>query len=152
MLLLFLFVFSLINFYAWRFSNRLVQLQHVVDVDLFVCFCGFRVPDQESENTVAACHLLQFSRNTSHTQYMCTVDMTLLLADLKVQVDVTEITERKHVISKDFYMAENSKYKNGRFDKYCLSICSDSLGKEWAWQPVTGGYVWCALTYTETVL
>ncbi|XP_063200173.1 interleukin-21 receptor isoform X2 [Chroicocephalus ridibundus] len=67
------------------------------------------VPDQESENTAAACHLLQFSRNTSHTQYMCTVDMTLLLADLKVQVDVTEITERKHVISKDFYMAENVK-------------------------------------------
>ncbi|NXU55257.1 IL21R protein, partial [Turnix velox] len=60
----------------------------------------------EPENTVAACHLLQFSRNTSHTQYMCTVDMTVLPADLRVQVDVTEMADMQHVVSKGFYMAE----------------------------------------------
>ncbi|XP_014791746.1 PREDICTED: interleukin-21 receptor isoform X3 [Calidris pugnax] len=67
------------------------------------------VPEQEPENIVAACHLLQFSRNTSHTEYTCTVDMTALLADHKVQVDVTETANRQHVISKDFCMAENIK-------------------------------------------
>ncbi|NWW54788.1 IL21R protein, partial [Pedionomus torquatus] len=67
------------------------------------------VPEQEPENTVAACHLLQFSRNTSHTEYMCTVDMTVLLADFKVQVDVIEIADRRHVISKGFCMAQNIK-------------------------------------------
>ncbi|XP_064317338.1 interleukin-21 receptor isoform X2 [Phalacrocorax carbo] len=67
------------------------------------------VQEEDPENTVAACSLLQFSRNTSHTQYMCTVDMTELLADIKVQVDVTEIANRQHVISKGFYMAENIK-------------------------------------------
>ncbi|NXX12297.1 IL21R protein, partial [Podargus strigoides] len=67
------------------------------------------VPDEDPENTVAACSLLQLSRNTSHTQYMCTVDMTGLLADTKVQVDVTKIADRQHVISKHFYMAENIK-------------------------------------------
>ncbi|NXK19361.1 IL21R protein, partial [Arenaria interpres] len=67
------------------------------------------VPEQEPENIVAACHLLQFSRNTSHTEYTCTVDMTVLLADLKVQVDVTQTADRQHVISKGFCMAENIK-------------------------------------------
>ncbi|NXJ60909.1 IL21R protein, partial [Rostratula benghalensis] len=67
------------------------------------------VPEQKPENIVAACHLLQFSRNTSHTEYKCTVDMTVLLADLKVQVDVTEIGDRQPVISKDFCMGENIK-------------------------------------------
>ncbi|XP_071426796.1 interleukin-21 receptor isoform X4 [Pithys albifrons albifrons] len=67
------------------------------------------VPEEDPENTVAACSLLQFSRNTSHTEYMCTVDMTELLADTKVQVDVTEIADRQHVISKDFYLSENIK-------------------------------------------
>lgn len=95
----------------------------MVDVDLFVCFGGFRVPEEDPKNTVAACSLLQLSRNTSHTQYMCTVDMTELLADIKVWVNVTEIADRRHVISKGFYMAENSKYKNGGFDKYCLTLC-----------------------------
>ncbi|PKU39614.1 interleukin-21 receptor [Limosa lapponica baueri] len=65
-------------------------------------------PEQEPENTMAACHLRQFSRNTSHTAYMCTVDMTVLLADFKVQVDVTETGDRQHVISKGFCMAENT--------------------------------------------
>lgn len=92
-------------------------------MDLFVCFDGFRVPEEDPEDTVAACSLLQLSRNTSHTQYMCTVDMTELLADFKVRVDVTETANRQHMISKGFYMAENSKYKNGGFDKYCLSLC-----------------------------
>lgn len=103
----------------------------MIDVDLFVCFGGFRVPEEEPENTVAACSLLQLSRNTSHTQYVCTVDMTVLLADFKVQVDVTEIADRQHVISKDFYMADNSKYKNGGFDKYSLTLCL-SPGIVWA--------------------
>ncbi|NXI55360.1 IL21R protein, partial [Chloroceryle aenea] len=72
------------------------------------------VPEDDPENIVAACRLLQFSRNTSHTQYMCTVDMTGLLADTKVQVDVTEIADRQHVISKGkngllFYMSDNIK-------------------------------------------
>ncbi|KAM6407661.1 interleukin-21 receptor [Rhynochetos jubatus] len=67
------------------------------------------VPEEDPENTVAACRLLQLSRNTSHTQYVCTVDMTVLLADTKVQVDVMEAAERQHVISKGFYMAENIK-------------------------------------------
>jgi len=101
---------------------------------------------------VTACRLLQLSRNTSHTQYMCTVDMTALLADFKVQVDVTEIADRQHVISKGFYMADNSKYKNGGFDKYCLTVCL-SAGIVWArsehgswwWR----AYVWCPLAYTE---
>lgn len=106
---------SPIIFYVCWFS-RSVQLQHVVDVDFFVCFGGFRVPEEDPENTVAACSLLQLSRNTTHTQYMCTVDMTELLADSKVQVDATEIADRQHVISKGFYMAENSKYKNDGFD------------------------------------
>ncbi|NXT20510.1 IL21R protein, partial [Syrrhaptes paradoxus] len=66
------------------------------------------VPEEEPGNTVAACSLLQLSRNTSHTQYVCTVDMTELLADVKVQVDVTD-AHRQHVISKDFYMSENIK-------------------------------------------
>ncbi|NWQ78301.1 IL21R protein, partial [Columbina picui] len=67
------------------------------------------VPEEDPEDTVAACSLLQLSRNTSHTQYMCTVDMTELLADFKVQVDVTETADRQHMISKGFYMAENIK-------------------------------------------
>nr|XP_021147607.1 interleukin-21 receptor isoform X2 [Columba livia] len=67
------------------------------------------VPEEDPEDTVAACSLLQLSRNTSHTQYMCTVDMTELLADFKVQVDVTETANRQHMISKGFYMAENIK-------------------------------------------
>lgn len=78
----------------------------------------FRVPEENPENTVAACSLLQLSRNTSHTQYMCTVDMTEFLADTKIQVDVTEIADRQHVLSKEFYLSDNSKYKNGGFDKY----------------------------------
>ncbi|XP_068885997.1 interleukin-21 receptor isoform X2 [Aphelocoma coerulescens] len=68
------------------------------------------VPEEDPENTVAACSLLQLSRNTSHTQYMCTVDMTELLADTKVQVDVMEIAERQHVLSKDFYLSDNKGY------------------------------------------
>ncbi|NXK64965.1 IL21R protein, partial [Sylvietta virens] len=67
------------------------------------------VPEEDPENTVAACSLLQLSRNTSHTQYMCTVDMTELLADTKVQVDVTGIADRQHVLSKDFYLSDNIK-------------------------------------------
>lgn len=69
----------------------------------------FRVSEEVPENIVAACSLLQLSRNTSHTEYMCTVDMTELLADIKVQVDVTEIADKQHVISNGFYMSENSK-------------------------------------------
>ncbi|NXY17142.1 IL21R protein, partial [Atrichornis clamosus] len=67
------------------------------------------VPEEDPENTAAACSLLQLSRNTSHTQYICTVDMTELLADTKVQVDVTEIADRQHVLSKDFYLSDNVK-------------------------------------------
>ncbi|NWV33300.1 IL21R protein, partial [Grantiella picta] len=67
------------------------------------------VPEEDPENTVATCSLLQLSRNASHTQYMCTVDMTELLADTKVQVDVTDIADRQHVLSKDFYLSENIK-------------------------------------------
>lgn len=111
-----------------------------------VCFGGFRVSEEDPENTVAACSLLQLSRNTSHTQYMCTVDMTELLADFKVQVDVTEIAHRQHVISKGFYMGQNSKYKNGGFDKCCLTLClaarivwarSSKRGSQW-WGAVFG--------------
>ncbi|NXL84229.1 IL21R protein, partial [Alectura lathami] len=61
------------------------------------------------ESTVAACSLLQLSRNTNHTEYMCTVDMTELLADVRVQVDVTEVADRQHMISEGFYMAEKIK-------------------------------------------
>ncbi|XP_062444408.1 interleukin-21 receptor [Rhea pennata] len=67
------------------------------------------ISKEDPENTVAACSLLQSMRNTSHTQYMCTVDMTELLADIKVQVDATEIADRQHMISKGFYMGENIK-------------------------------------------
>ncbi|NWV79569.1 IL21R protein, partial [Dasyornis broadbenti] len=67
------------------------------------------VPEEDPENTVAACSLLPLSRNSSHTQYMCTVDMTELLADTKVQVDVTETADRQHVLSKDFYLSDNVK-------------------------------------------
>ncbi|NXQ61780.1 IL21R protein, partial [Anthoscopus minutus] len=67
------------------------------------------VPGEDPENAVAACSLLQLSRNTSHTEYMCTVDMTELLADTKVQVDVTETADRQHVLSKDFYLSDNIK-------------------------------------------
>ncbi|XP_039935403.1 interleukin-21 receptor isoform X5 [Hirundo rustica] len=66
------------------------------------------VPGEDPETTVAVCSLLQLSRNTSHIQYMCTVDMTELLADTKVQVDVTEIADRQHVLSKDFYLSDNT--------------------------------------------
>lgn len=113
--------FSVSNFGAWWLSSRLVQLQREVDLDLFVCFGAFRVPDEDPENTLAACSLLQLSRNTSHTQYMCNVDMTVLLADVKVQVDVTEVADGQHVISKGFYMGNISKYKHSGFDKCCLS-------------------------------
>lgn len=94
----------------------------MVDVGLFVCFGGFRVPEEDPENTVAACSLLQLSRNASHTEYACAVDMTELLADIKVQVDVTEMADGQRVISKSFYMAENSKYKNGGFERHCLTL------------------------------
>ncbi|XP_061330136.1 LOW QUALITY PROTEIN: interleukin-21 receptor [Pezoporus flaviventris] len=67
------------------------------------------VSEEVPENTVAACSLLQLSRNTSHTEYMCTVDMTELLADIKVQVDVTETADKQHVLSNGFYMSENIK-------------------------------------------
>ncbi|NXG80665.1 IL21R protein, partial [Baryphthengus martii] len=67
------------------------------------------VPDDDPENTVAACRLLQLSSSTSHTEYTCTVDMTGLLADTKVWVDVTEKADRQHMICKAFYMAENIK-------------------------------------------
>ncbi|NXC49676.1 IL21R protein, partial [Penelope pileata] len=67
------------------------------------------VQEDSPENTVAACSLLQLSRNASHTEYMCTVDMTELLADIKVQVDVTGIADRQHMISEGFYMGENIK-------------------------------------------
>lgn len=90
-------------------------------MDLFVCFGAFRAPHEDPENTVAACTLLQLSRSTSHTQYVCNEDMTALLADVKVQVDVTEVADGQHVISKGFYMGDISKYKHGTFDKYCLS-------------------------------
>ncbi|NXH21932.1 IL21R protein, partial [Bucco capensis] len=65
--------------------------------------------EEDPENAVAACSLLQLSRNSSHTEYMCTVDMTDLLADIKVQVDVTEVADRQHVASQDFLMACNIK-------------------------------------------
>ncbi|XP_010000863.1 PREDICTED: interleukin-21 receptor [Chaetura pelagica] len=65
--------------------------------------------EEDPKNTVAACSLLQLPRNTSHKQYTCTVDMTVLLADIKVQVDVTEMVGKQHLISKSFYMAENIK-------------------------------------------
>ncbi|XP_068002986.1 interleukin-21 receptor isoform X1 [Melanerpes formicivorus] len=61
------------------------------------------VSEENPENPVAACSLLQLSRNESHTQYICTVDMTQLLADIKVQV---ESGDRQHVI---FYMGDNIK-------------------------------------------
>ncbi|NXE82957.1 IL21R protein, partial [Cochlearius cochlearius] len=67
------------------------------------------VPEDDPENTVAACSLLQLSRNASHAQYACAVDMTELLADVKVQVDVTEVADGQRVISNSFYMAENIK-------------------------------------------
>ncbi|NXV80824.1 IL21R protein, partial [Atlantisia rogersi] len=67
------------------------------------------VSDEDAENPVAVCSLLQLSGNTSHTQYSCTVDMTEVLADVKVQVDVTEIANRQHVISENFYMSDNIK-------------------------------------------
>ncbi|NXX81725.1 IL21R protein, partial [Urocolius indicus] len=67
------------------------------------------VLEEGPENTVAACSLLRLSRNISHTQYMCTVDMTGLLADTRVQVDVTEIADGQSVISKAFYMSDNVK-------------------------------------------
>ncbi|XP_068764034.1 interleukin-21 receptor isoform X8 [Struthio camelus] len=67
------------------------------------------ISEEDPENTVATCSLLQSTRNTSHTQYVCTVDMTELLADIKVQVDVTEIADSHHVISKGFYMGQNIK-------------------------------------------
>ncbi|NXP41584.1 IL21R protein, partial [Leiothrix lutea] len=67
------------------------------------------VPEDGPENTAATCSLLQLSRNTSHTQYMCTVDMTEFLADTKVQVDVTEIADRQNVLSKTFYLSDNIK-------------------------------------------
>ncbi|NWJ08509.1 IL21R protein, partial [Crypturellus undulatus] len=67
------------------------------------------IPEEDPENPVAACSLLQSMRNTSHTQYMCTVDMTEILADIKVQVDVTEAADRQHMISTGFYMGENIK-------------------------------------------
>ncbi|XP_064245893.1 interleukin-21 receptor isoform X3 [Passer domesticus] len=68
------------------------------------------VPGEDTENTVAACTLMQLSRNTSHIQYMCTVDMTELLADTKVQVDVIEVADRQPVLSKDFYLSDNKGY------------------------------------------
>ncbi|XP_052536153.1 interleukin-21 receptor isoform X3 [Tympanuchus pallidicinctus] len=68
------------------------------------------VDEDDPENTVAACSLLELSRSTNHTEYICTVDMTELLADIKVQVDVTEIADRQHVISRSFYMRENKGY------------------------------------------
>ncbi|NXX95501.1 IL21R protein, partial [Centropus bengalensis] len=67
------------------------------------------VHEEDPENAVAACSLLQLSRNTSHTQYTCTVDMTEILADVQVQVAATETADGQHVISKGFYMAENIK-------------------------------------------
>lgn len=54
---------------------------------------------------------------------MCIVDMTELLADIKVQVNVTEMADRRNVISKGFYMVQNSKYKNGGLVIYFLSLC-----------------------------
>ncbi|NXN93311.1 IL21R protein, partial [Rhinopomastus cyanomelas] len=68
-------------------------------------------PDEDQENTVAACDLLPAVsfRTRSHTQYTCTVDMTELLADVKVQVDVTGTVDRQRVLSKGFYMAESIK-------------------------------------------
>ncbi|NXO82993.1 IL21R protein, partial [Sitta europaea] len=67
------------------------------------------VPLENPENAVANCSLLQFSRNTSYIQYTCTVDMSELLGDTKVQVDVTEIADRQHVLSKDFCLSNNIK-------------------------------------------
>ncbi|NWH76847.1 IL21R protein, partial [Piaya cayana] len=67
------------------------------------------IEGEDPENPVATCSLLQLSWNTSHTQYACTVDMTEILADVKVQVDVTERADRQHMISKSFSMAENIK-------------------------------------------
>uniref|UniRef100_A0A8C0FKX5 Interleukin 21 receptor n=1 Tax=Bubo bubo TaxID=30461 RepID=A0A8C0FKX5_BUBBB len=83
-------------------------LRHDLGARSYNLTATWYVPE-EPENTVAACSLLQLSENSSHTQYMCTVDMTGLLADTKVQVDVTEVADRQHVISKGFYMAENIK-------------------------------------------
>lgn len=102
----------------------------------------FRVPEDDPENTVAACSLLQLSRNSSHTQYMCTVDMTEFLADTKVQVDVTEIADRQHVLSKDFYLSDNSKYKNGEFDKYWLTLCARIV-----WARSESGSKQCGATF-----
>lgn len=120
-----------LNMLIFHFHNflRLVVHQKInpttaCDICRLLWFGFFRVPEEDPENTVAACSLLQLSRNTSHTQYMCTVDMTELLADTKVQVDVTEIADRQHVLSKDFYLSDNSKYKNGEFHKYCLTLCA----------------------------
>ncbi|NXN11529.1 IL21R protein, partial [Indicator maculatus] len=64
------------------------------------------VSEEDPENPVAACSLLQQSKNMSHTQYMCTVDMTQLLADIKVQV---ETDDRQNVITEEFYMGDNIK-------------------------------------------
>lgn len=113
-------------------------------MDLFVCFDVFRVPEEDPDDTVAACSLLQLSRNTSHTKYMCTVDMTELLADFKVRVDVTETANRQHMISKGFYMAENSKYKNDGFDKYCLSLC---VSARIVWARSECGSQWCGAVF-----
>lgn len=89
---------------------------------MFFFFDGFRVDEDDPENTVAACSLLELSRNANHTEYVCTVDMTELLADIRVQVDATEIADRQHVISIGFYMKDNSKYKNDGLDICCLSL------------------------------
>lgn len=50
--------------------------------------------------------------------------MTEFLADTKVQVDVADIADGQHVLSKDFYLSDSSKYKNGELDKYWLTLCA----------------------------
>lgn len=73
---------------------------------------------------------------------MCTVDMTEFLANTKVQVNVTETADRKHVLSRDFYLSNNSKYKNDEFDKYCLTLCGRIV-----WARSESGSMQCGTTF-----
>ncbi|XP_056359689.1 interleukin-21 receptor isoform X3 [Oenanthe melanoleuca] len=91
------------------------------------------VPEEDPENTVASCSLLQLSRNASHTQYTCTVDMTEFLADTKVQVDVTETADSQHVLSKDFYLSDNKGY-NISWETIYQNSSFDFLNEELEYQ------------------
>lgn len=112
------------NNFLWLVVQQQINPTTACNTCRLLCLGFFRAPEEDPENTVAACSLVQLSRNASHTQYICTVDMTELLADTKVQVDVTDTADRQHVLSKEFYLSDNSKYKNSEFPKYPLTSCA----------------------------